>query len=92
MTSRKIVDLDKKVRPLDEKESRLVNAGFEAGIFFNLDKANIQEISDIENDEGFKMSAQLVWLEKFHDIVRKDYLTTEQYNMICMFMFSEDDR
>ena len=92
MTKRKIIDTEKKVRTLTEEESRLVDAGFEAGCFFELTKANIQEISDIENDEGFKMSAKLVWLEKFHDIIRKDYLTDAQYNMICMFMFSEDDR
>ena len=32
MTSRKIVDTEKKVRPLEEKESELVNAGYEAGM------------------------------------------------------------
>lgn len=42
MTKRKIVDCDKRVRPLTDEESCLVNGGYEAGSF-----SRQQEIDDL---------------------------------------------
>ena len=47
---------------------------------------------EIEQEQNYKMSAELEWYKRFHDYVKTNQLDEIDYKKICNFLFSEDDR